>query len=177
MKRGKKMLKLKSLDKGKTFVMFSLSILLSILLIGCGGETKDETVQDGTKKNESGLSDFELENGIGPVKKKLNLGPINKELSAEGEKIFETKCGTCHKLDERYTGPAQRDVLQRVTPEYLLNMTLNPDEMIKKHPRAKKLLAEYMTVMTFQNVKMKDALAILEYFRVLDEELKQNQQK
>ena len=171
------MLKLKFLKMRKTFLMLGLSILVSILLIGCGGETKDETVQDVTKKNESGLSDFELENGIGPVKKKLNLGPINKELSAEGEKIFETKCGTCHKLDERYTGPAQRDVLQRVTPEYLLNMILNPDEMIKKHPRAKKMLAEYMTVMTFQNVKMKDALAILEYFRVLDEELKQNQQK
>ena len=170
------MLKLKFLKMRKTFLMLGLSILVSILLIGCCGETKDETVQDVTKKNESGLSDFELENGIGPVKKKLNLGPINKEISAEGEKIFETKCGTCHKLDERYTGPAQRDVLQRVTPEYLLNMTLNPDEMIKKHPRAKKMLAEYMTVMTFQNVKMKDALAILEYFRVIDEELMKNQQ-
>ena len=171
------MLKLKSLKMGKTFLMLSLSILFLMLLIGCGGETKDETTQEVTKRNESGLSDFELENGIGPVKKKLNLGPINKELATVGEEIFETKCGTCHKLDKRYTGPAQRDVLQRVTPEYLLNMTLNPDEMIKKHPRAKKMLAEYMTVMTFQNVKMKDALAILEYFRVLDEELKQNQQK
>ncbi len=79
------MLKLKSLKMGKTFLMLSLSILLLMLLIGCGGETKDETIQDVTKKNESGLSDFELENGIGPVKKKLNLGPINKELAAEGE--------------------------------------------------------------------------------------------
>jgi len=172
------MFNIKSLDKGKTFVMFSLPILLSILLIGCGGDSKENGKENiSTNKNESGLSDFELENGIGPVKKKLNLGPINQELASIGEEIFETKCGTCHKLDQRYTGPAQRDVLQRVTPEYLLNMTLNPDEMIKKHPRAKKMLAEYMTVMTFQNVKMKDALAILEYFRVLDEELKQNQQK
>jgi len=171
------MLKLKSLKMGKTFLILSLSILLAITLIGCGGETKEGDAEDVPKKNESGLSDWELENGLGPVKKKLNLGPINQELATVGEEIFETKCGTCHKLDERYTGPAQRDVLQRVTPEYLLNMTLNPDEMIKKHPRAKKLLAEYMTVMTFQNVKMKDALAILEYFRVLDEELKQNQQK
>jgi len=170
------MINLKSQITWNTFVMLSLSILFTILLIGCGGETKEGDPKDVPKKNESGLSDFEIENGIGPVKKKLNLGSINQELAAVGEEIFETKCGTCHKLDERYTGPAQRDVLQRVTPEYLLNMTLNPDEMIKKHPRAKKMLAEYMTVMTFQNVKMKDALAILEYFRMLDEELKQNQQ-
>ena len=176
MKRGTIMFNLISLKKVNTFVLLSLSILLLILLIGCGGESKDNNKENVSNNNESGLSEFELENGIGPVKKKLNLAPINKELSAEGEKIFETKCGTCHKLDDRYVGPAQRDVLQRVTPEYLINMTLNPDEMLKKHPRAKKMLAEYLTLMTNQNVKMKDALALLEYFRVLDEELKQNQQ-
>lgn len=162
----------------KNFLIITSSIFLMILLLACGDDSsKTDNDESQVKKNESGLSDWELENGIGPVKKKLNLGPINQELAVVGKEIFDTKCGTCHKLDERYTGPAQRDVLQRISPEYLLNMTLNPDEMIKKHPRAKKLLAEYMTVMTFQNVKMKDALAILEYFRVLDEELKQNQQK
>ena len=53
---------------------------------------------------------------LNAIKKKLNLGPIDNTMAAEGEKLFESKCATCHKLDERYTGPAQRNVLQRVTP-------------------------------------------------------------
>ncbi len=150
-----------------------------IFLIACGDSSENKTTTDTQtieKTNPGGLTDWQMENGFGPVKKKLNLGPINEELSKEGEAIFDTKCITCHKLDERYTGPAQRDVLQRISPEFLMNMIINPDENIEKHPRTKKLLAEYMNKMTNQNVTLKDARALLEYFRVLDEELKQNNQ-
>jgi len=149
------------------------------LITACGGDSSESDKSNQTetmKTNTSGLSDWELENGFGPVKKKLNLGPIDKTMATEGEKIFESKCATCHKLDERYTGPAQRDVLQRVTPEFFMNTVLNPDEYLEKHPHSKKMLAEYMTKMTNQNVNLKDARALLEYFRVLDEEIK-NQNK
>jgi cytochrome c len=142
------------------------------LITACGGESdKSDTSDQTVKTNPSGLSDWEMENGFGPVKKKLNLGPIDKTMATEGEKIFESKCASCHKLDERYTGPAQRDVLQRITPEFFMNTVLNPDENLEKHPHSKKMLAEYMTKMTNQNVNLKDARALLEYFRVLDEEL------
>lgn len=173
---------MKSTHLSKTILRsFSLLfiLLLSVLLINaCGGDSKENNAADQTqtidKKNPSGLPDWELENGFGPVKKKLNLGPIDKTMAAEGEKIFESKCATCHKLDERYTGPAQRNVLQRVTPEFFMNTVLNPDENLQKHPHSQKMLAEYMTKMTNQNVNLKDARALLEYFRVLDEELKNN---
>ena len=162
--------------------IFLLLIVISMLALvtACGGDSKESdtsnTNQTVNKTNPSGLPDWELENGFGPVKKKLNLGPIDKTMAAEGEKIFESKCASCHKLDERYTGPAQRNVLQRVTPEFFMNTVLNPDENLEKHPHSKKMLAEYMTKMTNQNVNLKDARALLEYFRVLDEELK-NQNK
>jgi cytochrome c len=158
---------------GIYFLLIVISIL--VLVTACGGDSKksDTSNQNQTvnKNNPSGLPDWELENGFGPVKKKLNLGPIDKTMAAEGEKIFESKCASCHKLDERYTGPAQRNVLQRVTPEFFMNTVLNPDENLEKHPHSKKMLAEYMTKMTNQNVNLKDARALLEYFRVLDEEL------
>jgi len=148
--------------------------LFVVLITACGGDSNQDQTSDQniSMKNPSGLSDWELENGFGPVKKKLNLGPIDKTTAAEGEKIFESKCATCHKLDERYTGPAQRNVLQRVTPEFFMNTVLNPDENLQKHPHSQKMLAEYMTKMTNQNINLKDARALLEYFRVLDEELK-----
>jgi cytochrome c len=129
------------------------------------------------KTNPYGLSDWELENGFGPIKKKLNLGTLDMEMASEGEKIFESKCASCHKLDERYTGPAQRDVLRRVTPEFFMNMVLNPDENIDKHPHTREMLGQYMNRMTNQNINLKDARSLLEYFRVLDEELVKNQNK
>jgi len=161
--------------------IYLLLIVISALALvtGCGGDSSESNTSNQTQTmntNPSGLSDWELENGFGPVKKKLNLSPIDKSMAAEGEKIFESKCASCHKLDERYTGPAQRNVLQRVTPEFFMNTVLNPDENLEKHPHSKEMLAQYMTKMTNQNVNLKDARSLLEYFRVLDEELK-NQNK
>lgn len=164
---------MKSIKKA-TFLVISFAII-TFFISACGGDSNDSnTSNQSMVKNNSGLTEWELANGFGPVKKKLNLGPIDKTMASEGEKIFESKCASCHKLDERYVGPAQRNVLQRVTPEFFMNTVLNPEENLEKHPHSKEMLAQYMTKMTNQNVTLKDARALLEYFRVLDEGLKNN---
>ena len=153
------------------FFRFLLLILIPLSsFIGCGGESGSDK-QPANKKNTSGLPDWEFENGFGPVKKKLYLLPIDKLIAAEGQKIFESKCAACHKLDERYVGPAQRNVLRRVTPEFLMNMVLNPEENIEKHPHTKQMLTQYMQKMTNQNINLEDARKLLEYFRLLESEL------
>jgi len=166
----------------KVKIVFSTLLFISAIigLTACGGDSSDAGNDEFSKENKtntSGLTDFQLKHGFGPIKKEIKLKPIDPELAKTGEKIFESKCATCHKLDERYTGPAQRNVLQRVTPEFFLNMVLNPEENIEKHPHAKEMLGKYMQKMTNQNITIKDALALLEYFRVLDEELIKNQSK
>jgi cytochrome c len=175
-----KMKELKMFERklnGLKLGIFYLFVIIStvFLITACGGDSSEgDSSNQNQTVNKSGLSDWELANGFGPVKKKLNLGPIDPAMAVEGEKIFESKCASCHKLDERYTGPAQRNVLQRVTPEFFMNTVLNPDENLEKHPHSKEMLAQYMTKMTNQNVNLKDARALLEYFRLLDEELKNN---
>ncbi len=116
-----------------------------------------------SSKNE--LSDFELENGIGPVKEKLRLGDIDQNLVKKGEEVFNTKCVACHKIETRYVGPALKDVTKRRTPEFIMNMMLNPEEMQQKHPVVKQLVAEYLTKMTNQNLSYEDARAVLEFLR------------
>ncbi len=141
-------------------------LFVSIVITGCGDSTEKSGPEDkALVKDASGLTTWELKHGIGPVKKEITLGEIDKRLVTEGEKIFDTKCAACHKLDERYVGPPQRDVLERRTPEFVLNMMLNPEENYKRHPEIKKLLGEYLTPMPNQNLTMEDALAVLEYFR------------
>ncbi|MDH7603420.1 MAG: cytochrome c [Melioribacter sp.] len=142
-------------------------LLITLFTLACGGgESNSNDPEKERLAIKAGLTVFEYENGIGPIKEKLNIPPSIDQIMAEsGKKIFEEKCIQCHKLDERYTGPALRDVTKRRTPEYIMNMILNPQEMTQKHPEAKKLLGQFATQMTFQNVTKDDARKILEYLR------------
>jgi len=42
--------------------------------------------------------------------------------------------------------------------------------MVKRHPEAKKLLAEYLSPMTYQNISEQDARNIVEYLRLAAQE-------
>lgn len=151
---------------------YLMLFIIIVAVMACGEDKKESSSSNsGTEKlaQKFGLTVFEYENGIGPIKEKIELGQIDMIKAKSGEKIFTEKCTQCHKLDERYTGPALRDVTTRRTPEFILNQILNPEEMTKRHPEVKKLLATYPTQMTFQNVSVDDAKAILEYFRSINQ--------
>lgn len=163
--------------RAATIIYLIALIILSVVLSSCGDSgSQDPSSFSNQKKqptmNTSGLNDFELKNGIGPIKQIIELSSIDMNLAKEGEKIFESKCAACHKMDERYVGPAQRDVLERRSPEFVMNMMLNPEEMYQKHPEVKKMLGEFMTQMPNQNLTIQDARAILEYFRKVKDEKK-----
>lgn len=144
--------------------------LLLVLFLGvaaCGGGSDGATSDDanGATTQADGLSADQLENGIGPVRS-VDLGAgIDAALAAQGEASFQTKCATCHKFDTRYVGPPLGDVLSRRTPAYVMNMMLNPADMVASHPEAKALLAQFMVPMPDQNLTEDEARAILEYIR------------
>ena len=137
-----------------------------IILQSCGSDKNDKPeLKNQTAEIGSDLTEFELENGIGPIKEKLELGPIDQRLVKQGEEIWNQKCIICHKLDEKFIGPPQRDVLKRRTPEFFINMVLNPEEMQNRHPAIKQLRNEYMAPMTNQNLTFEEARALLEFLR------------
>jgi mono/diheme cytochrome c family protein len=106
--------------------------------------------------------------GIGPISKLELSGSIDSSMADKGKQIFEMKCSACHKFEERVVGPALKDITKRRTPEWIMNMILNPVEMTQKDTVAQDLLAEYLTQMTFQNISETEAREILEYFRQID---------
>lgn len=108
--------------------------------------------------------DTKTDKGIGPVKE-LALGEIDKKLVSEGQVLFQKKCTTCHGLDQKSIGSALRGITKRRTPEWIMNMMLNPDGMINENKAAKELFEEMKVRMNPQDVNETDARKILEYLR------------
>jgi mono/diheme cytochrome c family protein len=145
-----------------TFFFFSL-----IACSNSGDSDAKKAPKKAKTENASGLTDFELKNGLGPVKEEIKLGELNLALVNSGKAVFEQNCSACHKVDQRYVGPQLDDMLSRRTPTYLMNMMLNPEEMIKKHPEGKKMFAQFLTPMPYQNVTVDQARSIVEYIRTV----------
>ena len=144
-----------------------LLLLSTVLLAACGGKGSDTSAGGGAATSAAAgeLTPFQVKNGIGPVTDEVTLGALDKELAEQGEKTFELKCGSCHKLDQRYVGPPLGDVLTRRTPTYVMNMILAPDTMYTRHPEARALLAQYATQMPNLHLTKDEARSIVEYIR------------
>lgn len=143
-----------------------IMIAMGLFLSGC--DKKDAAGGNaGNAAQESAVkSDPALSKGVGPIKS-LSLAAVDAALAAKGEKVFSGTCSACHKMDQRYVGPALAGVTKRRTPEWIMNMIMNPTEMTQKDETAKALLGEYMTQMSV-NATEDEARALLEYFRKLD---------
>lgn len=141
-------------------------VLLSLttLLAACGGSTPDAAPPAASSAG-SELTPFQLENGIGPVTAPVELGAIDPAKVAAGKVTYEGKCMACHKMTERYVGPALGGVVGKRTAAYVMNMILNPEEMYTKHPVARQLLAEHMTQMPNLQVTLEQAREVVEYLR------------
>ncbi|MEN1783921.1 MAG: cytochrome c [Bacteroidota bacterium] len=154
-----------------------LVIFLGCIIAGCGGkkeEKKEGFEVSRTKKEESKVVSQEgvpvdLDNkGIGPIKEVALSADIDTELAAAGEAKYNAICVACHMVEQRMIGPAMKGVLERRSPEWVMNMILNPDGMLKEDPIAKALLKEYNNaIMLNQNLSQEEARSILEYLRTL----------
>lgn len=160
------------------FVLFCASLLIS-----CGGsdEQKKETIKfknhqssgsnaavDGNNVSASEWVDL-VNIGVGPVKSVEMTDDIDQSMVERGAAVYNRMCTACHRIDKKFVGPPVKGILERRTPEWVMNMLLNPDEMLKKDPIAKALFEEFYGVpMVNQYLTHKQARDILEYYRTLE---------
>jgi mono/diheme cytochrome c family protein len=146
-----------------------LALLSLLVLAACGGEAReaegDHDEAEEVEEAETGLTAFQLEHGIGPVTEPVELGELDEALAEQGEALFETKCSACHKMEEKYVGPALGQVTVRRQPAFIMNMILNPQEMYTRHPAVRELLAQHPTQMPNQGLTREEARAVVEYLR------------
>lgn len=111
--------------------------------------------------------------GIGKFRN-VELSPtLDADLIKKGEKIFNQKCVSCHKLSEELlVGPGLKDQTSKHSPEWILNYLTNTDQMVENDPEIQALIASGSPRMPDQNLSDDDAFALLEFFRNNDQ--KQN---
>jgi cytochrome c len=110
--------------------------------------------------------------GIGPVKHVELDSTIDEKLAQQGKADFNEYCSQCHAMKERKAGPPLGTVTDTRTPEFIMNMVLNPEGMEHHDPGARKLLEQYNIPMPELNVPREKARAILEYLRMAAAEQK-----
>ena len=153
-------------------------LAFALFIISCG-EKKEEKKDGGfemkranTEKTTKAPSEgvpVDLDNkGVGPITSVTFADEIDTEMAARGEAKFNSICVACHMVDQRMIGPAMRGVYERRSPEWVMNMILNPDRMLKEDPIAKALLKEYNNaIMLNQNLSEEEARDVAEYLRTL----------
>lgn len=162
------------------FKFLTLVTLIALFLSSCGDAKKDDKPSEApakeevkTESNKEAVTSEKIDltaptldnKGIGPIKNLTLNATIDEAMVAKGKEIYKINCTACHKIKKRYIGPALKGVTERRSPEWIMNMILNADEMLKNDPVAKALITEYNAPMAQQQISEEDARAILEYFR------------
>ncbi|WP_196885102.1 c-type cytochrome [Aureivirga sp. CE67] len=160
---------MKSVIKITTF----LSMLL--LIISCGSKEEKKTpVESKPVKTEKPVKINTSEEGtnlhykgVGEIKS-VELGAIDQKMAEQGKEIFTAKCSACHKIGKKFIGPDLQNVMKRRSPEWVMNMILNPEKMTKEDPVAKQLLMDFNGApMANQNLTKEETRTVVEYFRTL----------
>jgi mono/diheme cytochrome c family protein len=141
--------------------------IVTLTLWGCGGasqraekpETSDSVLQQQEEVHGTEVKEIALTN------------PLSQLMVDEGQKIYDMKCSSCHKLtDERLVGPGWLGVTKRRKPTWIINMITNVDMMLEKDTEAQKLLEQCLVRMPNQNITEKEARSVLELMRKNDGE-------
>ena len=163
----------------KTLKFLSLFFALAIFSCGGGEEKKQESSKVKLKKTEKKVEakktttkaseTIDLTNkGIGPITSVTLGAEIDQAMATHGAEVYKKMCTACHKPDKKFIGPAPKDIFKRRTPEWIMNIILDPEGMVKNDPLAKQLLIEFNgSPMANQNLTEEEARAVLEYFRTL----------
>ena len=156
---------------------YLLITVLGIFALSCGEkkeEKKEGFEMSRTKSSTSAETASEgvpvdLNNkGVGPVKELTFPDEIDQAMVARGQAKYNAICTACHLPNQRMIGPALSGVYERRSPEWVMNMILNPDVMLREDPIAKALLKEYNNaIMLNQNLTQEEARDVAEYLRTL----------
>jgi len=151
-------------------IFWSLSVGI-VLLVACnsgsneGASSSDSAANDNTSASTEGTDP----KGIGKYQNVELTHPLDEKMVADGKTVYDVKCASCHKLTgEKLVGPGWKGVLDRRTPEWIMNFVTNTDEMIEKDTAAQNMLEACLVRMPNQSLAESEARSVLEFMRKND---------
>jgi len=150
-----------------------LVIFLTFMMTSCGSSEKpaandDQNANPAVEAEAPAEVDPMSNKGVGPITSLDLAAEINQAMVDHGKEIYDAKCTACHRLDMKFVGPSPAGIIERRSPEWIMNMILNPEGMVAEDPIAKALLIEFNGApMANQNLTEEEARAVLEYFRTI----------
>lgn len=160
-------------------VIYSAFVIAIIAITACGNNSEENT-NDASAKKEAAKEEKSTplapaservtlyNKGVGSVKNVELAEVIDQDMVLRGAELFKTNCSACHKTDKRFIGPSPKGIMERRSPEWIMNMILDPQLMVEQDRCAKDLLVEFNgAAMANQNMTEEQARDILEYFRTL----------
>jgi cytochrome c2 len=150
-----------------------LTILSGAIFFAVACNSNDKAKESATSADSSTTSSATNEGsnpkGIGPHQNVQLTHPLDEKMIAEGQNVYNLKCGSCHKLtNEKLVGPGWKGVTDRRTPEWIMNFVTNTEEMLEKDTAAQNLLEICLVKMPNQSLAENDARSILEFMRKND---------
>lgn len=143
-----------------------------IVFVACAGDgNRKEASENNAAEHMSTTSTVEMldykidgPKGVGAIKS-FEHKPFDAQLATKGVELFVSKCAMCHGFDRTLVGPSLNGIVTRRTPEWIMNMMLDPATMLEKDPDAKALSKEFASPMISLGLQEEEARAILEYLR------------
>ena len=160
-------------------ILFAATIISVMTWIACGDSAQEEArlkrkaemaekIEEESKIPASERITLDSK-GVGPIKNLPLDEVIDEEMVQRGMELFKTNCSACHKIDKRFIGPSPKGIMKRRSPEWIMNMILDPQLMVEQDRCAKDLLVEFNgAAMANQNLTEEQARDILEYFRTIE---------
>ena len=153
--------------------------LATITIISCGGDKKIESSTESNSAEATSASaesestssgDYDPKRGLGKYdESNVDVSKFDATMAAEGKKIAEVKCTSCHKpTEEKLVGPGWKGVTTRQTPYWIMNFISNPDPMISVDPELQKQLEICLVRMPNQGLNETEARQVVEYMREID---------
>ncbi|MGB0915858.1 MAG: c-type cytochrome, partial [Crocinitomicaceae bacterium] len=109
------------------FQLATIVLASGLFLSSCGGEEKPTTQPSSESENPIEETQEEVIltgdlaiKGVGPIKS-LKLEEVDKYLAESGKDLFKTNCTACHKFSDRHIGPALSGIMDRRSPEWIMN--------------------------------------------------------
>ncbi|WP_367209387.1 cytochrome c family protein [Sphingobacterium sp. R2] len=154
-----------------------INVILSCMgivgMIACGGNGENKKENDTSKaanqtvaSTDAAMLDFKSDGskGVGPVST-IEHKAFDAQLANKGVELFVSKCAMCHNFERTLVGPSLDGVVKRRTPEWIMNMMLDPATMLEKDADAIALSKDFSSPMISLGLQQEEARAILEYLR------------